>query len=295
MNDTSISENYTHQYGMSLSYNEWVESGQTGEVTALLEDGTTVTQTYRNGVLHGQASVTLPYSKKIAKTSSYEVGKVTEETLYLSNGLPAEKKEFSDDGTVRITAWYMTGSPKSIEIYQDTLLNRGEYFSTKNERLATVVEGKGIRIRNNAKGLLLSEDEIEEGIMTLRKTFYSSGEPKSITPYVNNKTDGERKTFLSDGQPKTIEAWSNGSKTGPTCIYSNGMLFSKVGYVNGMKQGLEKRFDEDGNVVEKTSWDKGLRHGPAYRYVGDRTYTDWFLKGKKVSKFTYEETLLNRN
>jgi len=137
-------------------------------------------------------------------------------------------------------------------------------------------------------GQLISTDTIENGQMVLRQTYHPNGSPREMIPYQNGLVDGVKRTYLPAGEPDTFEQWVNGQQDGVTVVFQHGEKFAEVPYVNGEKHGVECRLKDGKTKVQEITWNNGQMSGPSTTYVGDNVKTDWYFKGKPVSKADYE-------
>jgi antitoxin component YwqK of YwqJK toxin-antitoxin module len=285
-----IDEKYVHRYGVAVPSDFWAASGEHGLVVSTLADGVVVTRSYASGTLDGETTFTYPHSSQIQKKQIYQAGTLVQETEYFFDGTPKLQNIYHspDYGTTSMYTWYLSGTPKSIERYQDNNLMTGEYFTTLNQRDSLVEDMQGSRLNRDDYGQLQSTDIIENGQMVLRHTYHPNGSPRETIPYRNGLIDGIKRTYHPAGEPDTIEQWSIGQQDGMTVVFQHGEKYSEVPYYNGEKHGVECRYRDGQDKVKEISWHSGQLNGPSTTYVGDNIKTDWYYKGKPVSKADYE-------
>lgn len=284
-----VYETYEHRYGVPLSPDDWTARGQDGRVVTTRKDGVVEVKTYDKGVLDGETTYTFPHREIIQKREMYRQGQLVQETYNRPSGSPQRQVTYnSSPSNYTVINWYESGVPQCKEEYADGSLTHGEYY-TLNNHLESAVEGSnGRRCRRDDFGQLLSVDEIENGQMTTRTTYYANGAPESVSPYINGVVQGDCRTYYPGGEPKTVEKWTNGKQEGITIVFENGEKVAEVPYKNGQRQGIEKRFRGEDLLVEEVTWVDNQRTGPSYSYVGDATKTDWYFQDAQVTKRVYD-------
>lgn len=285
----AVKTSYVHKYGVKVSKSDWESRGQSGEVVSSMPDGVRVTKTYRAGVLEGDTTYTYPHSRVIQKRLTVRAGEVVKGTLYFISGMPKEEVEYRPNESKTVTRWYESGVPQASEIYEDGLLVAGEYYNPQNNLESEVANFEGKRINRSESGDLLSTDQIEQGQIVARTTYYPHGTPHAIEPYVNGKVEGLRRTFQMGGEPQTTEEWVAGKQHGLTTSFKAGQKVSEVVYVMGRKEGIERVYADGEFLVEEVSWDGGERHGPATSYIDGKSKTRWFYRGKPTSRIGYRQ------
>lgn len=290
--DHVIEETYLFKYGIELPKEEWQSRGQHGKVVSTLANGVTVSKTFSSGTLHGETTYSYPYSQNIEKTEIYSHGAIVHEIWHYPSGAPRQEKRTGDNESLVETTWYENGAPKSLEIYDSKgMLTRAEYSDTHHHIDAKVENGSGTRLLRDAYGAIISRDQISEGEMVQKITYYPNGIPKEIVPFKSRLVEGELKTFHPGGEPNIIETWANGKKTGITIVYQNGEKIAEIPFVNGIRTGSERRYREE-NLVEEISWVDDKRHGPTIVHLNGTQRQDWYYKNEAVTKKNFE--VLNR-
>ena len=287
-----VCKTYTYKYDIPLSKEDWISRGSNGEVTTLMENGVKISEHYQGGLLNGKTTYTFPYSEVIEIAEVYDMGNLIVRTINYDNGQPKQEEKYVSKTNIVVTTWYNSGSPKSIETYNTDLLVDGKYFNIVNEEESQVVDGKGIRInRNNNDGALISKDNIDSYQITTQTTYYDNKDPQSITTYKNGIINGKKQFFLIGGIPQRTENWKNGVQHGITTTYKNGEKHMEIPYVNGEISGLVRTFRNNNILVEATNWNKGLQHGASHTYLNGIANTNWYYKGKLVSKAIYNKLI----
>jgi antitoxin component YwqK of YwqJK toxin-antitoxin module len=290
--DQVVSQRYIHKYGYAVSKEEWDSRSYPGQVITAMRNGITVTATYENGVLHGPSTYTFPHSQTVESYYFYDQGNLAKETHYNLSGMPARETVNHSPYRYTSTMWYAEGSPMSIEEFSNSDLYEGQYFTPANETESRVEKGNGLRIRRDQKGLLVSKDIIESGLMTRRESFYPSGTPESIVHYAKSQLHGEKKTFSLEGEPVAIEEWVNGQLHGKSTYFKNGNKVVEVSYLNGSKNGMEVHYIDGEVIAEEVQWENNKKHGASNYYINGIAQTTWFYDGEEVSRRKFDE--LNR-
>jgi antitoxin component YwqK of YwqJK toxin-antitoxin module len=266
-----VDETYVHKYGFEVKPDEWESRGEHGQKITTLNNGVTVVQNFSFGELDGLSTYTYPYSSSIERVQKYDKGQlVSDETRYLGD-TPKKRLEYLNGGLTRLTQWYESGSPQSVELLgqdksgQDKL-HKGDYFTVTHQLESQVVDGTGTRTNRDPFGQVLSKDTFENGQMIERVSFWANGTPKEMLPYKNGIVHGLRRTFYVGGEPDKVEAWADGKQSGITIVYQNGEKYAEVPYVNGLKSGLEKRYRDGRELFEEITWVDGYENGPSQTY-----------------------------
>jgi antitoxin component YwqK of YwqJK toxin-antitoxin module len=283
-----VKETYIHKYGVPIAKTEWDHQGKDGQTVNLHKDGVTVASTYSKGVLNGPCTFTFPNSSTIQKIEVYSQGElVSKKENYLS-GVPFKEEIFENQMLVELIQWYEDGTPHAHEFYENSFLVSGEYRTPANIIESRVMDGHGTRIWCSNEGNLLSKDTIQNGQMTERVTYFTNGDPATVTPYLDGSIHGTRLTFLQGGLPNTVEQWVHGMQEGITVSYQNGEKISEATYAHGKKNGIEYRYRDGTLLVEELSWEDDVQHGQRKIFVDGTTKSEWYHEGEMVSRNTFE-------
>jgi antitoxin component YwqK of YwqJK toxin-antitoxin module len=283
-----LEQKYIHKYGLEVQPDYWVDSGCNGQLVTQQRDGVTITQTYSNGLLNGICSRTFPHSDQVEQMETYCNDVLVSQVTYSSFGIPLRSLDLQSPGITTETIWYETGTPRSIENYQNQRLISGEYYTSKNQCDSRVSEGNGQRISRDMYGMQMSVDTFENGVCVRKTSQYPNGAPRDISSINNDQLHGERKTYHPGGEPQTIENWSNGHQDGVTTLFQNGERYAEVPYSNGQKNGVEVRYRDGNVVIQKITWLNDQQHGPTYIYNGDKVQEDWYYYGRPTTRSTFE-------
>lgn len=285
--DDVVCETYVHRYGVPLQASDWSERGAYGQVISTKKDGVVICKTYEAGVLNGEVTYTFPHRDTIAKRCNYANGQLLQEIHYYSNGMPQKQINF-EGFTQNVVGWYESGAPQFKESYYDNSLIHGEYFDPSQQRESCVLDQNGTRTFRDEHGQLLSIDEIENGQMCLRKTYYANGSPQSITPYVNGNIEGKRWTYHMGGEPATLEEWANNFQHGNTEVFENGEKIADQPYVYGNLHGVERCYRNGCTLIQENQWVQGEKHGPCHNYFDEEKRTEWYFKNLPVNRGAFQ-------
>lgn len=287
--NTIVSQKYVHKYGYAVSQGEWLEKNYPGQVVTHLADGSTITATYENGMLHGPTTKTYPSSQTVKEYSLYNEGLLVKEITYDPSGMPvAEKTQVSPTRT-SLTLWYEGGAPLLIEEYVGKQLLEGQYFSQNHEVEYRITQGNGTRTERSSTGTLLSRADYQDGWMTQQETFYPSGTPASVSHFIQGVLNGEKRVFAETGEPVSAENYVDGQLHGKAIYYDHGNKRQETQYRFGEKQGLERHFISGDILSQEINWENNLKHGPATFYIDQEPQVQWFYEGSQVSKRKYDE------
>jgi len=284
-----VSQQYVHKYGFDMSKNEWQSRSKEGSVISVLDSGITVTNTYNNGVLHGESSYTFPNSSIIDKIYTYDNGTLIKETLHDKDGIPYKEATNEPDNKKVITLWDRTGVPISIEEYENNKLINAKYFKPNNELEASIENQSGIRMKRDREGELLYKDIVKNGKLKHRSTYHPNGQIKAKVGYKNYNLHGEQFNYSDKGDVILTMTWNKGQLNGMKTTYKNNNKMSEIPFSNGLKHGIERHFAQDGRLEAEIHWDNDKKHGSERIYHKYDTHINWFYKGKAVSLKKFEE------
>jgi len=287
-----VSQRYVHKYGYAVSQDEFESRKYPGQSITMLKNGVTITTTYENGVLHGSTTHTFPHSQTIETYLLYNQGTLVKEIVYDINGMPLRQEVQLSPTRYATTKWYADGIPMSSEEYAGIELVEAQYFTPQNDIEARVEKGRGTRISRDIHGILVSREEIDEGVITKRETFYASGAPETIAYYQNGKLHGEKKSFNESGEPLAIKEYIIGKLHGKTTFFKNGARSLEIHYLDGLKNGLEIHYLDGEAVSQQIVWENDKKHGPATYYVDGVPQVEFYYDGALVSEDRWKE--LNR-
>lgn len=288
-NDDVVSQKYIHKYGYAVSKDEFEGNAYPGQVVTLLRSGVTLTATYENGVLHGPSTHTFPNSQTVESYYLYNHGNLVKEILYDVSGMPLREEVQLSPKRYLVTLWYNHGTPMSIEEFAHEELLEGQYFNGTNDLEAQVVKGKGTRVRRDIQGLLLYKDQIEEGYVAKRETFYPNGAPESVAFFNHGKLHGEKRTYAQSGEPLAIKEYIQGKLHGKTTVFNNGVKTIETLYLDGMKNGMERHFLDGEMVAQEILWENDRRHGPSRYFLGEEAQVEYYYDGSLIGQEKWEE------
>lgn len=287
--DNVVSQQYIHKYGYTVSQAEWEERNYPGQIVSYLQDGTVLTETYENNILHGPTTRTYPNSQTVQEFRLYNQGSVVKTITYNPKGMPIEEIAILSPTRKKITKWYQDGVPMLIEEYSGDELIEGKYFTPQHETESSIAKGQGARIERTVEGTLLAKAVFEDGYSVKKETFYPTGTPESIAFYYKNKLSGEKKTFSPSGEPLSTEEFLDDKLHGRATYYANGNRFLEASYRFGAKHGIERHFIDGMTLGQEVAYENGLQHGPTTFFLEHDTKVQWFYEGREVSKRKFKE------
>jgi antitoxin component YwqK of YwqJK toxin-antitoxin module len=286
-NSEVVSQRYVHKYGFDVSPDEWNQRDKEGQIITTLENGVTLTQSFANGILHGPSSYTYSNSSITNQVEIYDEGVLLKTIFHDSSGIPYKEELYEFDNRKIITLWDNSGIPLSIEEYDDDILIKGQYYNGVNTLEAAIEEGRGVRIKRDRKGQLLSKDSFDKGQLTHRTTYHPSGQVQSESSFDKYVLHGKQTTFSQTGNPLVEMYWDHGLIDGTKVVLRHGKPILKVPYVNGERHGIEREWDDDGNVIAEIRWENDVRHGSSRFFDNEDTIIEWYYNGKAVSLREY--------
>lgn len=278
-----VSQKFVHKYGFGLTEDEWDQRAQEGQVIATLNNGVTITRSYENGNLHGKTTHTFPNSPTVERVMLYDQGSLLKETVQDANGVPIQEETYEFDDRLILTHWNEKGVPLSVEEYNGELLVDGKYYSSEHELEAQVENGNGFRTKRDRSGLLISRDQIENGIMSARTTYHPNGQVHTVSHYHDYMLHGEQTKFTVSGRPLMSLRWDRGVLDGMKTVYRNGLKVAAIPFVHGQKNGTELHYDDLGNLIAEIIWRDDKKHGCCKSYTEDSQDSEWFFNGSLVS------------
>ncbi len=281
--DQVVSQTFVHKYGFETSEEEWEARERDGQVVSMLKNGVKVTHSYENGLLHGTTTHSFPHSSIVEKSLVYDQGILLKEQLNDARGMPLREEVYEFDNRTLITLWDDKGVPLSIEEYDDEILLDGKYYTSEHELEASVVSGFGERIKRDRAGLLISKDEIENGVMSCRTTYHPNGGVHTVSHYENYQLHGPQLKYTASGKPLMELNWNKGVLDGSKIIYRNGYKVAIIPYVHGEKNGTELHYDDLGNLTAEIEWRNDKKHGTTKLHSEEFTDTEWFFNGQSVN------------
>lgn len=289
-NDPIVAKRYIHRYGVDVPADEWVEQGESGQVVEALQNGVTVTRSYRNGVLEGTASYTFPHRNTIERSEDYLNGQLQKRQRFYPSGTLLEEETFEAEDKSARSYFYENSVLRARERYDAGRLTQGTYYTLGQGVDSQVINGQGKRVQRDSFGQLLYIDSIEDGYLHTRTYYHPNGMPRACVPYSQDKIHGQLRTYMPGGDPQSVEQWENGQQHGHSTYYIDGAFVGEVHYDRGKRVGLEKRYaPEDNRVIEETMWVNGQKHGPSYTYVQGQKVETWYFRGEEVSKAMYDQ------
>lgn len=284
-----VSQRYVHKYGYAVSKNEFEERKYPGQVVSVLKTGVTVTSTYEGGQLHGPTTHTHPHSTSVESYYLYNQGNLVKQIFYDVQGMPLREQIQLSPTRFATTEWYNDGTPKALEEYAGEELVEGQYFTRHNDVEARVEKGHGLRIIRDIQGVLQAREEIDQGYVARRDTFYASGAPESSIAFIRGSLHGEKKSFAENGEPLAVKEYVNGKLHGKTTFYKNGAKAVEVHYLDGMRNGLEIHYIDGAIISQEILWENDKKHGPSKYFVDGIAQVEYYYDGDKISETRWKE------
>ncbi len=281
--DQIVSQTYVHKYGFETTEEDWEAREQDGQVVTMLKNGVKITRAFENGQLHGSTTQTFPHSSIVEKSLVYDQGSLLKETVNDAAGMPVREEVYEFDNRTLITLWDDKGVPLSIEEYDDEILMEGKYFTPDHELEAVVESGAGERVKRDRTGLLISRDEMQNGVIACRTTYHPNGGVHTISHYHDYQLHGAQLKYTASGKPLMELNWNHGILDGEKIIYRNGSKVAVIPYQNGQKHGIEFHYDDLGNLTAQIEWRNDKKHGVTQLFSEESTDSEWFFKGQSVS------------
>lgn len=278
-----VSQKFIHKYGFDISEQEWEQREEDGQIVSMLKNGVRVAHTYENGSLHGPTTYTFPNSSVVERTLIYDQGNLLKEVVHDTAGLPMREEMYEFDNRTIITLWDEKGAPLSIEEYNGEILMDGKYYTADHDLESQVINGVGERVKRDRSGLLISRDQIENGIMIARTSYHPNALIHTISHYDSYQLHGIQQKFTSTGKSLMDLHWNHGILDGEKVIYRNGIKVAAIPYVNGQKNGLETHFDDLGNLTAEIEWKVDKKHGCSKLFTDETIDEEWFYKGSPVT------------
>ncbi len=291
-NANVISERYIHKYGYDISKDEWESSRFPGQVMTTLRNGVCIVSSYEDGVLHGPTTYTYPYSKTIHTLQMFDKGRLVKKTTNDLSGIPQMDELYLTQDRVKVTRWYKSGTPLSVEEWENDKLVAAEYYSPLNQVEYRITEGRGVKLIRDAQQCPIAKETIEDGEIVFRESLHPNGCPYRLTPLCDGLLNGEVREYAPSGEPVLIEHWSLGEQEGLCTYFQNGCKYLERNYRQGQLHGIERRYVDGETLIEETEWLEGQRHGPSTVYYDGIATTQWFYNNVAVSAEKYKTLLL---
>ena len=221
---------------------------------------------YKNGVLDGP---TLVYSEKtgnIISGRTFSDGKIVEE------GAPIRAEPIN-----LITYWEDEVTKRREGLYLDSIPIGYHYFYNSSGVPEKVV-------RYNDNGIRIGEGPVDGNsrLTGEYRTFYETGELRTVAIYVNNVPNGEITFFFRNGSKEQIGYLNNNVREGKwTWYFPSGNIHREEILVNGQLHGLSIQYSDSATIVAKGEYVEGEREGFWIEHVGHIREEGNYIKGEK--------------
>lgn len=289
--DSSVAITYYHPYGFAVPKEEWVNRGQNGKVVCHLKGGSVQSAHYENGLRHGIAEWTYPYTSIVCRTEEYDHGKLVRQTEHYRSGAPKRQSRQVNAHEREVSVWYEEASPQAQEMWHGERLANAKYMDRTGKVEASVEAGSGERIERESDKIFAKE-QYADGQCTLRIEFSPSGQVSAKIPYLNGQMHGVVERFSPQNELIATEDYVEGHREGFVTEFLNNQKVSEIPFTRGMRHGQEKRF-RDGQLIETVEWQEGKKYGPHRMIVnGQVVKTEYYYFDIPVSKIAFEKMVL---
>jgi len=201
---------------------------------------------YKNGVLDGAA---LLYSEKTGNVISgrtYRDGNIIEESAPIKADLVDLITYWDDDVTIKRTGTYLDSIPIGYHYFYNS--------SGVPEKV----------IRYNEKGIRIGEGPVDGNrrLTGEYRTFYETGELRTVAKYANNLPNGEITYYFKNGGKEQTGYLNNNVREGKwTWFFLSGNIHREEEYVNHQPHGLSIQYSDSATIVAKGEYVNGEREG----------------------------------
>jgi antitoxin component YwqK of YwqJK toxin-antitoxin module len=199
-----------------------------------------------------------------------------------ADGLPAafqSRKEFTEHGPWK--TWYPNGQIQSDEIYTESKLTEGRYFSPTGDTLGQITNGTGTKYfftpaRDGAPSRVGAITEYRDGAKHGRETLYHDYERRltsQVSHYADGKLHGQRAAWNPDGSRHYVKH-----------------------YQHGVQHGEEIYWHPNGQIRMRRLLNHGQTEGPVTIYydtgakcevLNDNIHTRWYPTGEVMFRKTF--------
>jgi len=173
-------------------------------------------------------------------------------------------------------------SDNSITAYSVVVIKKAGVYDNDN----------GLKKTFDSYGNLESEYTLKDSkINGTAKAYYSNGQIKVISNFINGTKQGASKEYDEDGNLTAEFIYLNGEVNGAYKIYENGKPKLSAVLVNGKKQGASKEYDENGILTAEYNYLNGEPNGAYKIYENNKLkIVGGLLNGEKNGQFKiYDE------
>ena len=143
----------------------------------------------------------------------------------------------------------------SITAYSVVVIKKAGVYDNDN----------GLKKNFDSYGNIENEYTLKDGkINGTTKSYYSNGQLKVISNFINGTKQGASKEYDDEGNLTAEYIYLNGEVNGSYKIYENGKPKLSASLVNGKKQGASKEYDENGILTGEYNYLNGEPNG-AYK------------------------------
>jgi len=230
-------------------------------------------QTSRNTVYVNQAVVKMRhwfygenYLQAIGEVSAKDDKIKTGDWVYFySNGIISDKGSYSDDGKqdAEWKSYYKNGNLKEICFYKESVRTGKDALYNKNGQLSAEGEIVNGQLDNDLKTYYISgqpktitklNNGIKNGIYT---SYYESGKKMEEFTYVNNKKNGDFHSWYEDGKPRVSVHVTDDKYDGPyVLLYEDGKISVEGQYKNDVPFGHFKYHYKDGALRQEGDYNQ---------------------------------------
>ena len=182
-------------------------------------------------------------------------------TYYENGQISTEKTYFDGNFNGSVKEWYEDGALRLDEVWEDSLLISGNYFSSNGTKDGEIAAGSGTRILHYSDGMIESTTEYTNGDRNGNfSVFNEMGTKLSEMILKNGVVEGQSQTWGENGRIQSETTYRGGKKHGKFIFYQdNGRKQFEVSYMNDIKHGLFISYDSRGTKKYEALYENGAK------------------------------------
>ena len=209
--------------------------------------------------------------------------------LFTERGTPIGGSIVRDGETIEVSA-PMTAFPIELTTFYDdgaTIRRRGTYLDSIPIGYHYFFNSSGVPervIRYNENGIRIGEGPVDGNsrINGEYRTFFDTGELRTVARYTNNAPNGEITYFYKGGNREQTGFFNMGVREGEWKWYfPSGNILREETYVRGIAHGLSVQYSDSATIVAKGEYAEGEREGLWIENVGHSREEGKYIMGLK--------------